>query len=234
MLKVERLYSGYDKALILKDVSLTVKEKELVVVLGANGSGKTTLMITLAGILKPVSGRIEFYSHDITKLEPYERVKKGLALCLERRRLFLSMSVIENVLSGAYLRRDRKSVVEDLSYIYDLFPIIKERKNQLAGTLSGGEQQMVAIARALMSKPRLLMLDEPSVGLAPIMKQKVFDKVQEIKEREGISILVTEQDASILPFADRAYILEHGQISIQGKGEELLKDARIKASYLGV
>ncbi|MEM4573137.1 MAG: ABC transporter ATP-binding protein [Candidatus Caldarchaeum sp.] len=235
VLEVENLIAGYGPVTVIEDINLTVREKEIVAVIGPNGAGKTTLMLALVGLATIKSGKITLINEDVTKLPPYEKVRKGLVLSLERRRLFPDMTVYENVMSGAYTRKDKNGIMDDYRMVADLFPIIEKRRKQLAGTLSGGEQQMVAIARALMARPRVLLLDEPSVGLAPIARRTVFEKIREIRERQGISILVVEQDASLaLQTADRAYVLEQGKIVYEGSGIALLNSEKIRQSYIGI
>ncbi|MCS6785304.1 MAG: ABC transporter ATP-binding protein [Candidatus Caldarchaeum sp.] len=235
MLTVEKLTAGYGPVTIIEDVDIRVGKGEIVAVIGPNGAGKTTMMLSLMGLATVKSGRVVLDGEEITKLPPYERVVKGLVLSLERRRLFPDMTVYENVMSGAYRRKDKEKIREDYGMVAQLFPIIEKRRRQLAGTLSGGEQQMVAIARALMSKPRVLLLDEPSVGLAPIARRMVFEKIKEIRERQGLSILVVEQDASLaLQTADRAYVLEQGRIAMEGVGLALLNSEKIRQSYIGI
>jgi branched-chain amino acid transport system ATP-binding protein len=235
VLSVENLSAGYGPVKIIEDVSLNVGEGEVVAVIGPNGAGKTTLMLAVMGMATVFSGRVLLMGDDVTRLPPYLKVGKGLVLSLERRRLFPDMTVYENVISGAYLRKDRNGVREDYAMVCEIFPMIEKRAKQLAGTLSGGEQQMVAIARALMAKPKVMLLDEPSVGLAPLARKTVFDKVGEIREKHGISILIVEQDASLaLATADRAYVLEQGRIKLSGRGEELLRKPEIRQSYIGL
>ncbi|MEM0443530.1 MAG: ABC transporter ATP-binding protein [Candidatus Caldarchaeum sp.] len=235
VLRVEGLTAGYGPVPVVKDLTLHVDGNEIVAVIGPNGAGKTTLMLAVAGILNTMKGRIILMGEDLTNVPAYERVVRGLVLSLERRRLFPDMSVYENVMAGAFRRRDGDGIKHDYKMVSELFPIIEQRRRQLAGTLSGGEQQMVAIARALMARPRVLLLDEPSVGLAPLARKIVFDKVKEIRDRQGISILLVEQDASLaLQYADRAYVLEQGQISLTGTGVELLNSPVVRRSYIGL
>ncbi|MEM4171407.1 MAG: ABC transporter ATP-binding protein [Candidatus Caldarchaeum sp.] len=235
VLRVEGLTAGYGPVTVVKDLTLHVDGNEIVAVIGPNGAGKTTLMLAVAGILNTMKGRIILMGEDLTNVPAYERVVRGLVLSLERRRLFPDMSVYENVMAGAFRRRDGDGIKHDYKMVSELFPIIEQRRRQLAGTLSGGEQQMVAIARALMARPRVLLLDEPSVGLAPLARKIVFDKVKEIRDRQGISILLVEQDASLaLQYADRAYVLEQGQISLTGTGVELLNSPVVRRSYIGL
>ncbi len=234
LLSVENITVHYGAALALNNVSLNMKEGELVAVLGPNGAGKTTLLRSIFGLKKISKGSINFMGKEIHKLSPYNITKSGISLCPERRRLFPDMTVLENLEMGAYLRKDKDEVKKDLNGVYDLFPVLRERRNQRAGTLSGGEQQMLAIGRALMAKPKLLMLDEPSLGLSPIVKGKIFKSVQEIR-KEGTTILLVEQDAySALRIADRAYILETGNVVLEGSCKELLANQQVKRAYLGI
>jgi len=244
MLEVNNLTVQYDGAMALNDVSINVEKGEFVSVVGPNGAGKSTLLKAISGILgqfqrgkserAKVSGTILFEKERINKLGPSNIVKKGIIHCPERRRLFPEMSVLENLMMGSYLRKDKDQIKKDLQQAYQLFPILKEREGQMAQTLSGGEQQMVAIGRALMSKPRLLTIDEPSLGLAPLLKRKVFDSIKEVW-RAGITILLVEQDASIaLSLANRAYVITHGRIAAQGTREELMKHEDIREMYIGI
>lgn len=234
MLSVENVTVYYGSALALKDVSLSVKEGELVAVLGPNGAGKTTLLRSIFGLKKISKGSIHFMGKAIHKLSPYNITKSGISLCPERRGLFSEMKVLENLEMGAYLRKDKNEIKKDLKKVFDLFPVLKERKDQIAGTLSGGEQQMLVIGRALMSRPKLLMLDEPSLGLSPIVKSKIFKSIQEIRS-EGTTVLLVEQDAySALKIADRAYILETGNIVLDGNSKALLANPQVKRTYLGI
>ena len=244
MLEVNNLTVQYDGAMALNDVSINVEKGEFVSVVGPNGAGKSTLLKAISGILgqfqrgkserAKVSGTILFEKERINKLGPSNIVKKGIIHCPERRRLFPEMSVLENLMMGSYLRKDKDQIKNDLQQAYQLFPILKEREGQMAQTLSGGEQQMVAIGRALMSKPRLLTIDEPSLGLAPLLKKKVFDSIKEVWSA-GITILLVEQDASIaLSLANRAYVITHGRIAAQGTREELMKHEDIREMYIGI
>ena len=244
MLEVNNLTVQYDGAMALNDVSINVEKGEFVAVVGPNGAGKSTLLKTISGILgqfqrgrserAKVSGTILFEKERIDKLGPSNIVKKGIIHCPERRRLFPEMSVLENLTMGSYLRKDKGQIKKDLQQAYQLFPILKERKDQMAQTLSGGEQQMLAIGRALMSKPRLLTIDEPSLGLAPLLKKKVFESIKEVWS-SGITILLVEQDASIaLSLANRAYVITHGRIAAQGTTEELMKKEDIREMYIGI
>lgn len=234
MLEVKKIDVFYGNSQVLWDVSMEVREGEIVSIIGANGAGKSTTLKTIIGLLVPRSGSIKFLGEDITKLPPHERIKRGISLIPEREKIFPKMSVEENLLLGLYPLEEKKKGSEKLEWIFEIFPILKERKNQQAGTLSGGEQQMLAIARALMSSPKLLILDEPSQGLAPIMVSKVFNIVENLK-KEGVTILLSAQNVfHSLSISDRAYVLENGRITMEGKGKELLKDEKIKKAYLGM
>lgn len=234
MLKVESLSVFYDGAQALWDVSLNVEEKSLTAILGSNGAGKSTVLNTLAGLLKPSSGNIIFEGKNINNYEPYQRVEAGISLIPERRRLFPYLTVEDNLEIGAYGKRARAYTKKSLEWVYQLFPILKERRKQMAGTLSGGEQQMAAIARGLMSKPKLLMLDEPSLGLAPIIVLEVFKLIREINDA-GVTILLVEQDVyQTLRVAEKAFVLETGRIVMEGSGEKLMKEEHIRKAYLGL
>ena len=244
MLEVENLTVHYDGAMALNSVSVKVEKGEFVAVVGPNGAGKSTLLKAISGILREfqrgrrerarISGMILFEKEKIEKLKPWYIVKKGIVLCPERRRLFPEMSVYENVNMGSYLRKDKDQVKKDLERVYQLFPILEERKDQMAQTLSGGEGQMLAIARALMSKPKLLMIDEPSLGLAPLVKQKVFDSIKEVWS-SGITVLLVEQDANIaLSLANRAYVITHGRIAAHGTRQELMENKDMREMYIGI
>ena len=232
MLKVQGISTYYGKIQALKSVSLEVKEGSIVTILGANGAGKTTTMNTISGLLQPKEGKITFQNEDITKLEPYQLVRKGIALVPEGRAILTGMTVLENLEMGAYHRND-KDVKQDLEMVMNRFPILRERKSQLGGTLSGGQQQMLAIARALMSKPKLLLLDEPSMGLAPLIVQDIFRIVKEINAT-GTTVLIVEQNArQALKIADYGYVLETGKVVAEGPAAQLLEDSSIKEAYLG-
>ena len=234
LLSVERLNCYYGEAVhALRDVSFEVGEGEIAAIIGANGAGKSTLMWTLVGLLKPKSGTITFNGRSI-KPVPYQAVASGIALVPERRRLFPNLTVRENLTLGGYLRSDKEGLAKDEAYIFSLFPVLKERFKQYAGTLSGGQQQMLAIARGLMSRPKLLLLDEPSLGLAPVLVNQMLDAIQEISRR-GTTILLVEQNAlKALAICQRAYVLEVGRIVLQGTGQELLRNPAVQAAYLGV
>ena len=234
LLSVERVNYYYGEAIhALRDVSFGVEEGEIASIIGANGAGKSTLMWTLVGLLKPKTGTITF-NGQIIKPIPHQAVASGIALVPERRRLFPNLTVRENLTLGGYLRSDKAGLARDEEYVFSLFPVLKERLAQYAGTLSGGQQQMLAIARGLMSRPKLLLLDEPSLGLAPVLVHQVFDAIQEIA-RQGTTILLVEQNAlKALEISARAYVLEVGRIILQGTGKELLHNPTVQAAYLGV
>ena len=234
LLEVKDLKVSYGKIQAIKGISLNVKQGEIVTLVGANGAGKTTLLKTISGILKPSDGVINFEGKDIQGIAPHDRVIEGLCQAPEGRGIFPGMTVLENLEMGKYARKDWKNELkEDLDRIYTLFPRLKERQSQAGGTLSGGEQQMLSIGRALMSRPRLLLLDEPSMGLAPMFIQQIFNIIREI-QTQGVSILLVEQNAAqALSCANRAYILETGNIVKEGAGKDLLNDDAIKKAYLG-
>jgi branched-chain amino acid transport system ATP-binding protein len=234
LLKVEDLSLYYGKAEVLHDVNLRVNEGEIVAILGSNGTGKTALLRSISGLLKPRKGIISFFNERIDRLPPHEIVRRGIAHCPERKKLFSEMTVSENLELGAYLRKDVDGIRKDLTEILELFPLLDERKSQEARTLSGGEQQMLALARALMSKPKLLMMDEPSLGLAPIIREKLMDAISEIR-RSGITILIVEQDVCLaLNLCDRGYVFQEGTISMEGLKDELVGNPRIKDAYFGI
>ncbi|NSB91142.1 branched-chain amino acid transport system ATP-binding protein, partial [Clostridium saccharobutylicum] len=217
----------------LKGISLEVPSGKIVTLVGANGAGKSTTLKSIVGLVKPKSGSIDFEGTDLTKLNTELMVKKGIALVPEGRRVFADLTVLENLKIGAYTRKDTKGIEEDLEKVYSLFPRLKERTWQLSGTLSGGEQQMLAIGRALMSRPKLIMMDEPSLGLAPIVVKELFGIIKRINE-EGMTVLLIEQNANAaLKIADIGYIMETGRITLSGSGKELLSNDEIKKAYLG-
>lgn len=234
LLEVKDLRVSYGKIEAIKGISLHVEKGEIVTLVGANGAGKTTLLKTISGILKPTQGVINFEDRDVQKIAPHDRVLEGLCQAPEGRGIFPGMTVLENLEMGKFARKEwKKELNEDLERIYSLFPRLKERQNQAGGTLSGGEQQMLSIGRALMARPRLLLLDEPSMGLAPMFIQQIFKIIREIQQ-QGVSILLVEQNAAqALACANRAYILETGNIVKEGSGKELLKDDAVKKAYLG-
>ncbi|MFZ5509846.1 MAG: ABC transporter ATP-binding protein [Pseudomonadota bacterium] len=232
MLELEGVHTHYGHIHALRGIDLSVQTGEIVTLIGANGAGKSTLMITLFGTPRASSGRIVFNGEDITRLAPHHIARRGIALVPEGRRIFPRMTVLENLQMGC-ARADRANFATDLERMYALFPVLKERQAQRAGTLSGGEQQMLAIARALMSRPKLLMLDEPSLGLAPIYIRKVFQIIGELNEDHGMTILLVEQNAHhALRVAHRGYVLQQGRIVLAGTGRELLADPQVRAAYL--
>lgn len=234
MLEIKGLCSGYQNLQILWDVDLAVQEGEWVALIGSAGAGKTTFMSTLTGLIPPFSGAVRFLGEDITNLEPHERVRRGIALAPEGRRLFTGMTVFENLKMGAFLIREKSAISGQLERIYDLLPILKERRGQVVGTLSGGEQQMCAIGRALMSQPRLLLIDELSLGLAPVVVDALLEALVIIK-KEGTTLLVIEQDVqTALDYADRGYVLREGRIVTSGPAGELLANENLQKEYLGV
>lgn len=231
MLKVENINVYYGQIHAIKDISFEVNEGEVVALIGANGAGKSTTLKTVSGLLRSRTGSITFMDQHIDKIDAYKLVKHGLAHVPEGRRIFLQMSVMENLEMGAYTKGSVSQ--EDIENVFARFPRLKERRNQVAGTLSGGEQQMLAMGRALMSHPKLLMLDEPSMGLAPILVEQIFDIIKELHET-GTTILLVEQNAEMaLQIADRAYVLESGIITLSGTGAELAQSDAIKKAYLG-
>lgn len=233
MLTVDSLNVHYGVIHALHDVSLEVKEGEIVTLIGSNGAGKSTTLLALSGLLQPSSGTITFNGKDVKTLAPHERVVAGLVQVPEGRRVFSSMSVAENLDLGSYTRRDKAQVAADLKEVYDLFPRLAERKKQAAGTMSGGEQQMLAVGRALMSRPRLLLLDEPSLGLAPLLVKEIFNVIRRIRDR-GVTVLLVEQNAHLsLEIADRAYVLEIGRVIMEGPAQQIAGDPRVKEAYLG-
>lgn len=233
LLEIKRLNAYYGKIHVLKDVSLTINRGEIVAVIGANGAGKTTLLKSIMGFIKSVEGKIIFRGEDITHLPPWERVKMGISIIPEGGGLFPYLTVYENLLMGAYLEKSRKVIKERLNLVYELFPILKERKNQLARTLSGGERQMLAIARSLMRKPELLLLDEPSMGLMPKLVDRLFEVIKRLRD-EGITILLVEQNArKSLEIANRGYLLETGRVVLTGTADELRENPLVKKAYLG-
>ena len=234
LLEIKDLKVAYGKIQAIKGISLHINAGEIVTLVGANGAGKTTLLKSISGILKPSAGVINFEGKDVQTIAPHNRVLEGLCQAPEGRGIFPGMTVLENLEMGKYARKDWKNELkEDLDRIYTLFPRLKERQNQAGGTLSGGEQQMLSIGRALMSRPRLLLLDEPSMGLAPKFIQQIFNIIREI-QAQGVSILLVEQNAAqALSCANRAYVLETGNIVKEGPGKDLLNDDAIKKAYLG-
>ncbi|NMA95032.1 MAG: ABC transporter ATP-binding protein [Clostridiales bacterium] len=233
MLEVNNIDVYYGVIHALKGVSLEVNEGEIVVLIGANGAGKTTTLRTISGLKDLKSGEIKLNGEDITNFSAQDRVKMGISHVPEGRRVFPGLSVLENLELGAYLRRDRRAIAKDLENVYSRFPILKDRRRQMAGTLSGGEQQMLAIGRSLMGNPDILFLDEPSMGLAPILVQEIFDIIEDIN-KAGTTVLLVEQNANMaLQIADRAYVMETGSIVLSGKASDLMQSEDIKKAYLG-
>ncbi|MBE9507418.1 MAG: ABC transporter ATP-binding protein [Chloroflexi bacterium] len=234
MLEVENIHTYYGNIQALKGISLTVEEGEIVTLIGANGAGKTTTLRTISGLLKPREGKVTLEGEDLTDCKAHQIVYKGVAMVPEGRGVFAKLTVAENLDMGAYHRSDRAGIAEDLERVFNLFPRLKERRNQVGGTLSGGEQQMLATARAMMARPRLLLMDEPSMGLAPVLVEDVFDRIQEIN-REGTTILLVEQNALMaLQIADRGYVLQTGEIVLSDTADGLRQDPMVQKAYLGM
>jgi len=230
MLRIEDLHVNYGGIEAVKGITLDVPENEIVTIIGANGAGKSTTLRTIAGVVKPASGYIYYMDEDITGLSPDRIVSRGITLVPEGRRVFPDLTVLENLKVGAYIRRD--NLDDDIQWVYDLFPRLRERSWQAAGTLSGGEQQMLSVGRALMSRPKLLMMDEPSLGLAPLIVKGIFDIIKEIN-RQGVTILLIEQNANLaLQTSNTAYIMKTGFLSMKGTGHELLNNEEVKKAYL--
>ncbi len=234
LLKVENLNVYYGSIHAIKNLSLHVNEGEIVTMIGANGAGKTTTMHTISGLLRSRGGSITYDGHLISKMDAYKIVTLGLAQCPEGRRVFSGLTVQENLELGAYSRKDGKDAVSgDFDMVFDLLPRLKERRNQLAGTLSGGEQQMLAMGRALMSKPKMLLLDEPSMGLSPLLVKDIFRTIKQVNEN-GVTVLLVEQNAKMaLNIANRGYVIETGNITLEGKASDLANDPKVKQAYLG-
>ena len=233
MLQVTDLKVNYGVIQAIKGVSFEVNEGEVIALIGANGAGKTTILHTVTGLIAPKSGKIEFEGKDITKMPAHKIVTLGMAHVPEGRRVFADLSVYENLLMGAFTRKDKDEISQTLEMVYKRFPRLKERKNQVAGTLSGGEQQMLAMGRALMSHPKIILMDEPSMGLSPIFVNEIFDIIKSVSE-SGTTVLLVEQNAKkALSIADRAYVLETGRITLEGKASDLLHDESVQKAYLG-
>ena len=233
MLTVEELECRYGKVAAVRSLSLEVHKGELVSLIGANGAGKTTTLKAISGVLAPSAGRVTFEGEDITRASARRVLQLGIAHCPEGRRVFPYMSVRENLEMGCYLRRDAAGIESDMRRLYERFPILHERRNQAAGTLSGGEQQMLAISRALMSRPKLVLFDEPSLGLAPNIVERTFDIIRQIRA-EGVTVVMVEQNAlAALELSDRSYVLEQGRVSLTGTGQALLDDPHVRQAYLG-
>lgn len=233
MLEIKDLYVRYGMIEAIKGISFEVRDGEIVTLIGSNGAGKTTTMHAISGLLKPASGSIKLDGVELTKTANHKIVSMGLAQVPEGRRVFAQQTVEENLLLGSYARKDKDGIQKDLDHVYQLFPRLLERKKQPAGTLSGGEQQMLAMARALMSRPKILLMDEPSMGLSPLLVKEIFRIIQDIN-KEGTTILLVEQNAKMaLAIADRAYVLETGKITLEGTGEELSASEEVRKAYLG-
>lgn len=235
MLKLENVQSGYGNKLALKNVSVEIKKGEIITLIGANGAGKSTTLMTICGVVACRSGHIVFKGEDIQGKQPDKIVKLGICQVPEGRHIFPLLTVKENLDMGAFLRRDKEGIKEDMEYVFDLFPILAERRNQDGGNLSGGEQQMLAMSRALMAKPDLLLLDEPSMGLAPLVIKQIFEIIKQINSEHKTTIFLVEQNANqALHIADRGYVMENGEITITGKAQELLENKAIQKAYLGI
>ena len=234
LLRVEALRSAYGRIEALHGVSLSVASGEIVALVGGNGAGKTTLLRTISGVQPMTSGSLSFQGRDISRTSPHARVAAGIAQVPEGRQIFAPLAIEDNLRLGAYLRKDAE-IASDLERVYDLFPVLKERRKNPAGGLSGGQQQMLAIGRALMSRPTLLLLDEPSMGLAPVLVDQVFEIIQRLNREDGVTVFLVEQNAfAALSIATRGYVIETGEIAMEGKGAALLADERVREAYLGV
>lgn len=233
MLTIKDLHVSYGGIKALRGINVDVEDGKIVTLIGANGAGKSTLLRTISGLVKAESGSIDFNGTELTSLAVNKICSQGIALSPEGRRVFTDLSVEENLKIGAYLRNDKKEIEKDMEWVYELFPRLKERSWQFAGTLSGGEQQMLAVGRALMSRPKILMLDEPSLGLAPLVVQQIFEIIKTINKK-GVTVLLIEQNANMaLKIADVAYVIETGEIVLKGSGKELLENETVKEAYLG-
>lgn len=233
MLKIENLHVHYGGIHALRGINMEVADGQIISLIGANGAGKSTTLKGIMSLVHKTDGHVEFNGTDITKFQTRDVVKQGIVLCPEGRRVFPDLTVEENLKMGAYLRKDKEGIAKDMKWVYDLFPRMKEREWQLAGTLSGGEQQMLAVGRALMAKPELLMLDEPSLGLAPLIIKDIFAIIKEINN-SGVNVLLIEQNAkAALEISHFAYVMETGVIAMSGTGQELLNDDRVRSAYLG-
>ncbi len=233
MLKLDNVHVSYGNIRALRGISLEVQPGELVALIGSNGAGKTTCLHTVSGLLRPHAGCVTYDGADITRLSPHDIVRRGISQCPEGRHIFARLTVGENLMLGGVQRRDWEMIETDREWVFSLFPVLKERIHQVAGTLSGGEQQMLAIGRALMSRPRLLLLDEPSLGLAPLMVQTIFGVIQKVRSEGGTILLVEQNARQALEVADRGYVLETGQIMLAGSSAALKADAGVEKAYLG-
>ncbi len=235
MLSVENVQSGYGNKLAIKDVSVEIGRGEIITLIGANGAGKSTTLMTICGVVPCRAGRIVFEGREIQALPPEEIVRMGICQVPEGRHIFPQLTVKENLDMGAFLRRDKAEVKKDIDYVFALFPILAERRNQDGGNLSGGEQQMLAMSRALMARPRVLLLDEPSMGLAPLVIRQIFEIIRQINRENNTTIFLVEQNANqALHIADRGYVMENGRITLTGKAQELLDNKDIQKAYLGI
>jgi len=234
MLEIKNLSVSYGAISALHGISLSVSDGKIVTLIGANGAGKTTALKTISGLLKPKSGEIVYNGKDISNLPPHQIVARGISHVPEGRMIFANLTVLENLQLGAYLQRDKKIVRDEMENVSKLFPRLREREQQIAGTLSGGEQQMLAIGRALMSKPKLLLLDEPSLGLAPLLVKSIFEKIVEINRQQGLTILLVEQNANLaLEISHFGYVLETGKVTLEGESAALRQNPKVKSAYLG-
>ena len=234
MLEIRDLKVNYGAITALHGISLQIKPGDVVTLIGANGAGKTTTLKAISGLLKPRGGQILYEGREITNLPPHQLVRLGIAQVPEGRMVFANLTVRENLIMGAYLQRDKGAIGRELEFVFGMFPRLQERENQMAGTLSGGEQQMLAISRALMSKPRFLMMDEPSLGIAPLLVKTIFEKIVEINRRHGITVLLVEQNANLaLEISRYGYVLETGRVILQGDSSELRRNPQVKSAYLG-
>ncbi len=235
MLKINKIKTYYGNIQALKEVSMTIEQGEIITLIGANGAGKTTTLMSISGIVPPRSGEIVFMGEPIHELSPDRIVALGISQVPEGRRIFPFLSVLENLDMGAFLRKDRAIIKQDLDYIFELFPILAERRHQAGGTLSGGEQQMLAISRALMARPRLLLLDEPSLGLAPLVIKRIFETIRHINQESQTTIFLVEQNANLaLQIAHRGYVMETGRITLSDTAERLLQNKAVQEAYLGI
>jgi branched-chain amino acid transport system ATP-binding protein len=234
MLEIQDLHVSYGQIKAIKGISISVPDKSIVTLIGANGAGKTTLLRTISGLIKSKSGSIKISGKELTSCPAHDIVKHGIAQSPEGRMIFANLTVNENLKMGAYLRKDHYDIAKDLDYVFNIFPRLKERISQAGGTLSGGEQQMLAIGRSLMSKPRLLLLDEPSLGIAPILVRTIFEKIVEINKNLGVTVLLVEQNARMaLGIAHRGYVIETGKIVLEGEAKDLAENDEVKKAYLG-
>lgn len=235
MLKLRNIETFYGNIQALKNIDMDVKEGEIITLIGANGAGKSTTLMTLCGIVPPTSGQIEFQGQDITGMAPDKIAALGISQVPEGRRIFPYLTVMENLDMGTFLRKDKAKIKQDIDHVFDMFPILAERRNQQGGTLSGGEQQMLAISRAIMGKPKLLLLDEPSLGLAPIIVKQIFNIIRKINEEDKVTIFLVEQNANLaLKIAHRGYVMETGAITMTDTGDNLLANEDVKKAYLGI